>query len=257
MICEVAAAAGPSRRPTRSPRPPHLARGWPGTSRRTTGPPGRPAPARPPGGTAHRVTRPRRAGSRPGHPVRLLEPETAVDPLHPRWPVTVALAMAIAPGVQRRDLHPDGPPGPHHTVHHRHRRAVPVHGQLPVHDDVAHRPAPAGNPVFDHERLQVDKAVGVDHPSRSFGPPGVSCGPGTQPAGRAGCAARPAAWPRATRLQRRRHGLAGYRGRVCDRRLRRRGRSGPAGRRAAAPGSEAVLSEQMWRSRHPSPIRRC
>jgi hypothetical protein len=168
MICEVAGGgwAGSSAHavtPTSSPGA-RLAWKVPANHRSSRSP----SPARPPGGTAHRGTRPRRAGSRPGDPVRLLEPETAVDPLHPRWPVTVALAMAIAPGVQRRDLHPDGPRGPHHTVHHRHRRAVPVHGQLPVHDDVAHRPAPAGNPVFDHERLQVDKAVGVDRPSRSF-----------------------------------------------------------------------------------------
>ena len=156
--------------------------------------------------------------------------------------------MAIAPGVQRRDLHPDGPRGPHHTVHHRHRRAVPVHGQLPVHDDVAHRPAPAGNPVFDHERLQVHKAVGVDRPSRSF--------------------VDRQAYPAAPELNRRagrdaqhdplpglepldcnavvmasRDIVAGYATGGCD-------GVAAAVRRAAAPGSEAVLSEQMWRSRH-------
>jgi len=42
---------------------------------------------------------------------------------------------------------------------------------------------------------------------------------GTEPAGRARCAARPATWPRAIRMRRRGHGIAGHRGRLCDRRI--------------------------------------
>jgi hypothetical protein len=156
--------------------------------------------------------------------------------------------MAIAPGVQRRELHPDGPGArtTRCTTATAGRSRCMASCRSAMMSPTAQRQRGTRSSITNG--FQVDKAVGVDRPSRSF--------------------VDRQAYPAAPELNRRagrdaqhdplpglepldcdavvmasRDIVAGYATGGCD-------GVAAAVRRAAAPGSEAVLSEQMWRSRH-------